>query len=70
MKTIRQFWCGIWGGHTDIPQTTPTRRWLLCTTCDRETPGWELSTTAPKIKIAGDPRRHVLRDFKPVRKAV
>lgn len=32
---------------------------LKCTTCGRETAGWALNAPPPRLRFAGDPRRHI-----------
>lgn len=45
--------------HSYLLKFEPGRLCLLCTSCGRETPGWELNGAPPRLRFAGAPRRHI-----------
>jgi hypothetical protein len=66
--TFTQFVCGItWPGHTYIIKRERRRLFQQCITCQRERPGWDLSTdlVPPVRTLDGDPVRHQIS--KPLR---
>lgn len=63
--TWRQRWCGLRFGHDRVlayvPSPVPgqrTRMVLRCTSCQHETLGLSPASTPPRLRYAGDPRRH------------
>lgn len=58
--TWRQRWCGLRHGHDRVLTFEGRRMFLKCTSCRHETPGLEIGGR-PRVRYAGDPRRHVAR---------
>lgn len=54
-----QFLCGL-RGHDSVLHFEANRVMMRCTSCGHESPGWEVSGRAPRVRIEGDARRHVL----------
>jgi hypothetical protein len=46
MDRVRQMLCGL-HGHDSLLQFRQDRMFLRCVSCGHETPGWEVSETAP-----------------------
>ena len=59
LSWVRQTYCGLYG-HDTLLQFQKDRIFLQCVSCGHESPGWELSKTAPPIRVRGDARRHGL----------
>ena len=56
---VGQFLCGL-RGHDSVLHFEANRVMMRCTSCGHESPGWEISGRAPRARIEGDARRHVL----------
>lgn len=54
-----QFLCGL-RGHDSVLHFEANRVMMRCTSCGHESPGWEISGRAPRVRLEGDARRHVL----------
>ena len=59
LEWMRQAYCGL-HGHDNLMQFGKDRMFLQCVSCGRETPGWLLTETPPRIVARGDSRRHAL----------
>lgn len=55
--TLRTLWCTMNGGHYRVLHTEPSRMALKCVACGHTTPGWDIGTTRPIPRYAGDPDR-------------
>lgn len=44
--------------HSQLLLLSRDRLFLKCQTCGCETPGWEFTEAPPRLRFAGDPRRH------------
>lgn len=54
-----QLLCGL-RGHDSVLHFEANRVMMRCTSCGHESPGWEVSGRAPRVRIEGDRRRHML----------
>lgn len=54
-----QFLCGL-RGHDSVLHFEANRVMMRCTSCGHESPGWEISGRAPRVRLEGDARRHRL----------
>lgn len=69
---LGQLFCGLFHGHNSVLHFEGERMVLHCTSCGYTSPGWETSGARPRVKFAGDPRRHSLGTrpaIVPIRKA-
>jgi len=69
---LGQFFCGLFHGHHSVLHFEDGRMLLRCTSCGHDSPGWEIKGEGPRVKLAGDKRRHSLGTqpaIVPVRKA-
>lgn len=57
---LGQFFCGLIHGHNAVLHFEGERMLLRCTSCGHDSPGWEIKGERPRVKLAGDPRRHSL----------
>jgi hypothetical protein len=57
---IGQVVCGL-HGHDAVLHFVANRVQMRCTSCGHETPGWEITGKGPRMRYAGDARRHVLK---------
>jgi hypothetical protein len=48
-------------GHDAVLHFETSRVKMRCTSCGHETPGWEITGKGPRMRYAGDARRHVLK---------
>jgi hypothetical protein len=62
-----QLLCGL-HGHDQVLRFANRRIRLLCTSCGHESPGWETGTQPPRLRFAGDARRHRLNTSAPTRR--
>ena len=58
---VSQFLCGL-HGHDSVLHFERNRVLLRCTSCGHDSPGWEVSGRRPRVRFAGDARRHVLQN--------
>lgn len=56
-RALRVLWCTMNGGHYRVLHTEPSRMALRCVACGHTTPGWDIGTTRPIPRYAGDPER-------------
>jgi hypothetical protein len=56
---ISQWLCGL-RGHDAVLHFEGKRVMMRCTSCDHDTPGWEISARGPRRRFEGDARRHLL----------
>ncbi len=56
---VKQRYCSL-HGHDNLMHFEKHRVYLQCVSCGRQTPGWTLSETAPRVRFRGDARRHAL----------
>lgn len=56
---LGQFLCGL-HGHDSVLHFEGNRVMMRCTSCGHESPGWEVSSRAPRVRLEGDARRHRL----------
>lgn len=69
---LGQFFCGLFHGHHSVLHFEGERMLLRCTSCHHESPGWDINGERPRVRQAGDPRRHSLGTqpaIVPIRKA-
>ena len=67
---LGQFFCGLVHGHHSVLHFEGERMLLRCTSCGYDSPGWDTKGERPRVRHAGDPRRHALgTDIVPIRKA-
>ena len=59
LSWITEVYCGL-HGHDNLLHFEADRMFLRCASCGHETPGWELTETAPTVRLQGDRRRHML----------
>lgn len=59
LNRVGQFLCGL-RGHDSVLHFEANRVMMRCTSCGHESPGWEISGRAPRVRLEGDARRHVL----------
>jgi hypothetical protein len=52
--------CGL-QGHDSVLHFEASRVMMRCTSCGHDTPGWEITGQGPRMRYAGDARRHVLK---------
>lgn len=67
-----QFFCGLFHGHHAVLHFEGERMLLRCTSCGHDSPGWNIDGERPRVRLAGDPRRHSLGTHSaivPIRKA-
>lgn len=70
-----QLFCGLIHGHHSVLHFEGERMLLRCTSCGFDSPGWDTRGERPRLRFAGDPRRHAHRARRnqpavvPVRKA-
>lgn len=57
---LRQFLCGL-RGHDDVFAYGVRRTFLRCTSCGRETKGFDYNAARPKLTQPGDDRQHLLK---------
>lgn len=41
LTSVRQWWCGVRHGHSDLLHFESGRINLICDACGYETPGWD-----------------------------
>ena len=56
---IGQVLCGF-RGHDSVLHFEGNRVMMRCTSCGHESPGWEITGRAPRKRLEGDARRHLL----------
>jgi hypothetical protein len=56
---LGQVLCGL-HGHDTVLHFEANRVMMRCTSCQYDTPGWEVSGQGPRVRYTGDPRRHAL----------
>ncbi len=56
---MKQRYCSL-RGHDNLMHFEKHRVYLQCVSCGRQTPGWTISETAPRVLFRGDARRHAL----------
>jgi hypothetical protein len=56
---VGQFFCGL-RGHDSVLHFESNRVMMRCTSCGYDSPGWEITRRAPRVRIEGDARRHLL----------
>ncbi len=56
---LGQMLCGL-HGHDSVLHFEGKRVMMRCTSCGHDTPGWEISGQGPRVRYAGDARRHLL----------
>lgn len=69
---FKQLFCGLIHGHHAVLQFEGERMHLYCTSCGHESPGWDTRGARPRVRVAGDPRRHSRHAqpaYAPIRKA-
>jgi hypothetical protein len=69
---LGQFFCGLFHGHHSVLHFEGERMLLRCTSCGYDSPGWDTKGERPRVRHAGDPRRHSLGTqpaIAPIRKA-
>ena len=75
MVWFTQFFCGLIHGHHAVLHFEGERMLLRCTSCGHDSPGWDTRGERPRVKLAGDPRRHERHarhahpSYAPIRKA-
>jgi NAD-dependent SIR2 family protein deacetylase len=65
---IGQAVCGL-RGHDSVLHFEGSRVMMRCTSCQHDTPGWEISGQGPRLRYAGDARRHTLKPRLVLRKS-
>jgi hypothetical protein len=65
---IGQVFCGL-HGHDAVLHFEGNRVMMRCTSCGHDTPGWEISGQGPRIRYAGDARRHAIKPRLVLRKS-
>ena len=55
---LGQFFCGLIHGHHSVLHFEGEKMLLRCTSCGFDSPGWDTRGERPRVKLAGDPRRH------------
>jgi hypothetical protein len=65
---IGQVVCGL-HGHDSVLHFEGRRVMMRCTSCQHDTPGWEVSGQGPRLRYAGDARRHTLKPRLVLRKS-
>lgn len=69
---FKQLFCGLIHGHHSVLQFEGERMLLRCTSCGHDSPGWDTRGERPRVRVAGDPRRHARHaqpSYAPIRKA-
>ena len=56
---VGQFLCSL-RGHDSVLHFEANRVMMRCTSCGHDSPGWEITGRAPRVRIEGDARRHLL----------
>jgi hypothetical protein len=56
---LGQVICGL-HGHDAVLHFEGNRVMMRCTSCQHDTPGWEISGQGPRQRYAGDAHRHLL----------
>jgi hypothetical protein len=56
---LGQLLCGV-RGHDSVLHFEGNRVMMRCTSCGHDSHGWEISGRAPRRRLEGDPRRHLL----------
>ena len=56
---IAQVFCGL-HGHEAMLHFAGSRVMMRCSSCGHNTPGWEITGKGPRVRYAGDARRHAL----------
>ncbi len=56
---IGQVFCGL-HGHDAVLHFEGSRVMMRCTSCGHDTPGWEITGQGPRMRYAGDARRHAI----------
>ena len=56
---VGQVFCAM-RGHDSVLHFEGNRVMMRCTSCGHDSPGWEISSRAPRQRFEGDQRRHVL----------
>jgi hypothetical protein len=67
VKGLDRLLCGL-RGHDAVLHFEGKRVMLRCTSCGHDSPGWCVVGRAPRLRFAGDPRRHALTPLRPVRR--
>jgi hypothetical protein len=57
---LAQVVCGL-HGHDAMIHFESSRVMMRCTSCGHDTPGWEITGQGPRLRYAGDARRHTLK---------
>ena len=65
---LGQVVCGL-HGHDSVLHFEGSRVMMRCTSCGRDTPGWEISGKGPRLRYAGDAHRHTLKPRLVLRKS-
>ncbi len=60
--------CGL-QGHDAVLHFEGSRVMMRCTSCGHDTPGWEITGHGPRLRYAGDARRHTLKPRLVLRKS-
>jgi hypothetical protein len=56
---VRQVFCGF-RGHDMLLRFDAQRVLLVCASCGHESPGWDVGQRRPRVRFAGDAKRHAL----------
>jgi hypothetical protein len=56
-RRLGQLLCGL-SGHDLVRHYEQNRVGLVCASCGRHSPGWELTAPMPRLRYAGDRERH------------
>jgi hypothetical protein len=56
LERVRQMYCGL-HGHDSLLQFGQDRMFLKCTTCGHESPGWEITESAPAPSVQETTRK-------------
>jgi hypothetical protein len=59
LARVAQWLCGL-RGHDAVLHFEDKRVMMRCTSCGHDTPGWEISSRAPRRRFEGDAGRHLL----------
>lgn len=70
VSLARQRWCGL-KGHDYFRRVDNDERRIFeaCLNCQHERRGWRLDAKAPRLRFAGDPKRHAIRRARMVRRS-
>jgi hypothetical protein len=60
VNRLGQMLCGL-HGHDSVLHFEGNRVMMRCTSCQYDTPGWEISGQGPRLRYAGDAHRHTLK---------